>query len=75
MGWAGLMSATELEEVQALIERVLPDPSGYAQRLLLQVMTQLHGLSLLQAPSIAIPALLFVRRGPGCHGERDGHHT
>ena len=40
MGWAGLMSATELEEVQALLERVLPDPAGYAQRLLLQVMTQ-----------------------------------
>ena len=34
------MSATELEEVQALLERVLPDPSGFAQRLLLQAMTQ-----------------------------------
>ncbi len=32
------MSATELEEVQALLERVLPDPSGFAQRLLQQVV-------------------------------------
>jgi hypothetical protein len=37
---AGLMSTTELDEVQALLERVLPDPSGYAQRLLLQAMTR-----------------------------------
>lgn len=34
------MSATELDEVQALLERVLPDPTGYAQRLLLQAMAQ-----------------------------------
>ena len=34
------MGATELEDVQALLERVLPDPSGFAQRLLLQLMTQ-----------------------------------
>jgi hypothetical protein len=34
------MATTELQEVQALLERVLPDPSGFAQRLLLQVMTQ-----------------------------------
>ena len=34
------MAATELQDVQALLERVLPDPSGFAQRLLLQVMTQ-----------------------------------
>jgi len=34
------MSATELEEVQALLERVLPDPAGYAQRLALQAMTR-----------------------------------
>ena len=34
------MAATELEDVQALLERVLPDPSGFAQRLLLQLMTQ-----------------------------------
>jgi hypothetical protein len=34
------MSATELDEVQALLEHVLPDPAGYAQRLALQVMTQ-----------------------------------
>jgi hypothetical protein len=34
------MSTTELEEVQALLERVLPDPAGFAQRLALQVMTQ-----------------------------------
>jgi hypothetical protein len=34
------MSATELDEVQALLEHMLPDPAGYAQRLALQVMTQ-----------------------------------
>lgn len=34
------MAATELEEVQALLERVLPDPSGFAQRLLMQIMAQ-----------------------------------
>jgi hypothetical protein len=34
------MAATELEDVQALLERVLPDPSGFAQRLLLQLMAQ-----------------------------------
>jgi hypothetical protein len=34
------MSTTELDDVQALLERVLPDPSGFAQRLLLQVVTQ-----------------------------------
>lgn len=34
------MSATELEEVQALLERVLPDPRGFAGRLLEQAITQ-----------------------------------
>jgi hypothetical protein len=34
------MSATELEEVQALLERVLPDPRGFAGRLLQQAVTQ-----------------------------------
>jgi hypothetical protein len=34
------MSTAELDEVQALLEHVLPDPGGYAQRLLLQVMTR-----------------------------------
>jgi hypothetical protein len=34
------MAVTELEEVQALLEHVLPDPSGFAQRLLLQLMAQ-----------------------------------
>jgi hypothetical protein len=34
------MAATELEEVQALLEHVLPDPTGFAQRLLLQVMAR-----------------------------------
>ncbi len=40
MGLAGPMSATELEEVQALLERVLPDPRGFAGRLLQQAVTQ-----------------------------------
>jgi hypothetical protein len=40
MGLAGPMSATELEEVQALIERVLPDPRGFAGRLLQQAVAQ-----------------------------------
>lgn len=34
------MSTTELDEVQALLEHVLPDPSGYAQRLLRQAVTR-----------------------------------
>jgi len=40
VGRAGPLSATELDEVQALLERVIPDPAGYAQRLALQVMTR-----------------------------------
>ena len=40
MGRAGLMSRTELQEVQALLERVLPDPSGFAGRVLQQAMAQ-----------------------------------
>jgi hypothetical protein len=35
------MAVTELEEIQALLERALPDPRGFAQRVLLQFMTQL----------------------------------
>ena len=34
------MSQTELEEVQALLEHVLPDPSGFAGRVLKQAMAQ-----------------------------------
>jgi hypothetical protein len=34
------MSTTELDEVQALLERVLPDPTGFGQRLLLQAMAR-----------------------------------
>jgi hypothetical protein len=34
------MSRTELQEVQALLERVIPDPSGFAGRLLKQAMGQ-----------------------------------
>jgi hypothetical protein len=40
MGRGGLMGMTELEEVQALLERVLPDPSGFAQRLMMQAMAR-----------------------------------
>ena len=34
------MSATELDEVQGLLDHVLPDPAGYAQRLAMQVMAR-----------------------------------
>ena len=34
------MSGTELRDVQALIERVLPDPRGFAGRLLQQAVTE-----------------------------------
>jgi hypothetical protein len=34
------MSTTELDEVQTLLVHVLPDPAGYAQRLLLQAMNR-----------------------------------
>jgi hypothetical protein len=44
------MSATELEEVQALLERVLPDPGGFAGRLLRQAVTQ-YGLLAEPAPT------------------------
>jgi hypothetical protein len=37
------MSATELEDLQALLDRVLPDPRGFAGRLLQQAITQ-YGL-------------------------------
>lgn len=38
MGRTGLMG-TELDELQGLLEHVLPDPAGYAQRVALQFMT------------------------------------
>jgi hypothetical protein len=34
------MAVTELEEIQALLERALPDPRGFAQRVLLQFMAR-----------------------------------
>jgi hypothetical protein len=34
------MGTTELEDVQALVDRVRPDPTGFAQRLLVQVMAR-----------------------------------
>jgi hypothetical protein len=34
------MAATELEAVQALLERVLPDPTGFVERLLVQAMAR-----------------------------------
>jgi hypothetical protein len=34
------MAATELEDVTALLERILPNPRGFAQRVLLQLMAQ-----------------------------------
>ena len=34
------MTTTELDDVQALLERVLPDPAGFAQRLAVQVMSR-----------------------------------
>jgi hypothetical protein len=34
------MSTTELDEVQSVLKHVLPDPSGYAQRLLRQAVTR-----------------------------------
>jgi hypothetical protein len=39
------MSATELDEVEALLEKVLPDPTGFGRRLLLQVMARLGQLA------------------------------
>jgi hypothetical protein len=34
------MGMAELEEIQALLEHVLPDPSGFAQRLVMQAMAR-----------------------------------
>ncbi len=39
------MSVTELDEVQALLDKVLPDPAGFAQRLVLQVLGRWGGQS------------------------------
>jgi hypothetical protein len=35
-----MTGSTELADVQALLDRVRPDPTGFAQRLLVQVITQ-----------------------------------
>ena len=43
MGRGVLMTTTELEEVQALLDHVLPDPAGFAQRLAMQVMARFGG--------------------------------
>jgi hypothetical protein len=40
VGGAGLVSTTELDEVQTMLEHVLPDPGGYAQRVLRQAVTR-----------------------------------
>ncbi len=37
------MAITELDEVQALLDHVLPDPAGFAQRLAMQVVTRWGG--------------------------------
>jgi hypothetical protein len=34
------MPGTELDDLQALLDKVRPDPTGFAQRLLVQVMTR-----------------------------------
>jgi hypothetical protein len=39
------MSVTELDEVEALLEKVLPDPTGFGRRLLLQAMARLGQLA------------------------------
>ena len=36
------MSRSELQEVQALLERILPDPSGFAGRLVNQAMGSVY---------------------------------
>jgi hypothetical protein len=43
------MSTTELGELEALLERVLPDPRGFAQRVFEQIMQRLTT----QVPDIA----------------------
>jgi hypothetical protein len=47
------MSVTELDEVQALLEKVLPDPTGYGRRLLLQAMARMGQLA---EPDASAPA-------------------
>ena len=37
------MSSSELDDVTALLERVLPDPTGFAERLVQQVVTRWAG--------------------------------
>ena len=43
MGRGVLMAITELDEVQALLDHVLPDPAGFAQRLAMQVVARWGG--------------------------------
>ncbi|MDQ1718679.1 MAG: hypothetical protein QOG79_5316 [Mycobacterium sp.] len=47
------MSTTELGEVEALLERVLPDPRGFAERVFDQLMQRLT----MQVPDAAAPVV------------------
>jgi hypothetical protein len=44
------VSATELQDVTALLERVLPDPTGFAERLVNQLMAQFSGALAMNDP-------------------------
>ena len=64
MGGADQWSRQNSKSMQALLERVLPDPSGFAQRLLLQLMTQLgQSLHPARARQVRRERLLRRRRG------------
>jgi hypothetical protein len=51
------MDTTELDDVQALLERLRPDPTGFAQRLLVQVMARFGDVP---EPD---PAVLYAEAG------------
>lgn len=53
------MAVTELEEIQALLERALPDPSGFMRRLLLQLMAQLGQSGTPDADTFSSAARIF----------------
>lgn len=48
------MSTSELADVEALLERVLPDPSGFAQRVLDQLMGRLSGSPTPDQPDLVL---------------------
>ena len=65
------MSRTELEEVQALLERVLPDPSGFAGRLLKQAMG--HKITIGVPPTLTLGSKAITGCITAAAFDKNGH--